>query len=127
MGTQELKNRIYQELINSLGKEVVLLYKKQMKSLNITVSFQRLEWWAREHFSKKMYQSDKHRVVLFCIAFFNKTHMESITALKTLDSLDDFDTHPMLTIFSFYLRKTTELAKHTRHLRLTFLTLQSFW
>lgn len=39
--------------------------------------------------------------------------MESITDLKTLDSQDDFDTHPMLTFFSFYLRKTTELAIHT--------------
>lgn len=63
----------------------------------------------------------------FCIAFFDKTHMESITGLKTLDSLDDFDTHPMLTFFSFYLRKTTELAIHARHLGLMFLTLQSFW
>lgn len=65
MGTQELKNHIYQELINSHGKEVVVFYKKKIKSLNITVSFQRHEWWAREHFSKKMYHSDMHRVVLF--------------------------------------------------------------
>lgn len=38
--------------------------------------------------------------------------MESITGLKTPEDLKDFDTHPMLTFFSFYLRKT-ELAIHT--------------
>lgn len=31
MGTQELKNHIYQELINSHGKEVVVFYKKKNK------------------------------------------------------------------------------------------------
>lgn len=52
-------------------------------------------------------------LAFFLTVFFNKTHMESITGLKTLDSQEDFDTHPMLTFFSFYLRKTTELAIHT--------------
>lgn len=78
-----------------------------------------------------MYHSDKHGVIwVFFVVLHSLTKHahESMTGFKnTLYSLYTFDTHPILTFFSFYLRKTTELALDTQDLGIIFLTLQSFW